>query len=150
MIFGDQWHILSLTLQSGTWNVMGLFPGKFGRTDFHQRSFLGDSLKWWPWVRWNQTGMFHKPPGVPFGGRDSRLGFVFCFLFSPVAISSRISYHITTWFHIWAFLSLQLIMILWAKGFWLHLRENRNRLGITCVISSIRKSNFIYFISFYS
>lgn len=99
LTFGDQGKtFLSLSLQLCTWNAMGLFPGKSGRTDFHRRSFLGGSLKWWPWVTWDLTGKFHKPPGVPFGGGDNRL--VFCFLsfflfFPPSGISSRISHHIT-------------------------------------------------------
>ena len=71
---------MSIILQSCTWSAMVLFPGKFGRTDFHQGSFLCGSRKWWPWVRWNLTGTFHRPLGVPFGVGDSRL--VFCFFFS--------------------------------------------------------------------
>lgn len=77
LVIGDT----CLALTSCTWNAMDLFPGKFGRTDFHQRSF-GGSRKWWPWGRWNLTG-FHRPPGGPLGGGDSKLITVFLQVYPP-------------------------------------------------------------------
>lgn len=134
-----------LPLTLCTWNAMDLFPGKFGRTDFHQRSF-GGSLTWWPGGRWNLTGRFHRPPGGPLGGRDSRL------IFFPLryTLQNQLSYYI----HYCCFFNLKNCSIAPFTVIVQGILPSTNRewkwIGeSTSVNLSIKQNTFIYLISFF-